>query len=138
MEYALDGYCGLYCGACPNLLGTRSGTETNACFGCRTETTPEWCRSCGLKRCAREKGLAFCYQCAQYPCAELEAFKTSIEYPYHREVYGYMEVIRDEGKDAWLEKMKARWSCPACRREASWWELSCRDCGTALDGYAKP
>ncbi len=138
MEYVLDGYCGLYCGACPNLLGAKAGLEQNVCFGCKSDINPEWCSNCGLKACAQEKGLDFCYQCDEYPCAKLEAFKNSQEYPYHQEVYDYMRIIAQEGSASWLEKMKIRWSCPECNEEASWWELSCKKCGHKLNGYQQP
>ncbi len=137
-EFILDGYCGLYCGACPALLETKAGAAQTACRGCRSDQNPEWCRTCGLKACARGKNVEFCFACPEYPCADLEEFKTSAEYPYHSEVYGYMETIREEGKPAWLKNMKARWSCPACGREASWWDTACPDCGAKLNGYEKP
>jgi hypothetical protein len=138
MDYSLDGYCGLYCGACPNLLGTKAGTVPNACCGCKTDRTAEWCSTCRIKECARGKGLEFCDACAEYPCKDLEEFKTSAAYPYHQEVYGYMKIIREKGKAAWLETMKVRWSCPGCRREASWWDRTCKSCGAELNGYPKP
>jgi hypothetical protein len=138
MDFSLDGYCGLYCGACPTLLGSRAGTEQKPCHGCKSEITSGWCLICDLKACAREKGLDFCSACGQYPCEKLESFKTSAEYPYHREVYDYMSIINSEGKAAWLDKMKSRWSCPACGRQASWWDTSCKECGTGMNGYIKP
>jgi hypothetical protein len=138
MDYSLDGYCGLYCGACPKFLESKTGTEPNPCRGCKSGTISGWCLTCNLKACARGKGLDFCYACADYPCKDLEGFKTSAEYQYHQEVYDYMKIIREEGKSAWLEKMKSRWSCPACGREASWWDTSCKKCGTGLNGYIKP
>jgi hypothetical protein len=138
MEFQLDGYCGLYCGACPMLLATKAGTAEHPCCGCKTDRNPEWCAECGLKACARRKGVEYCSACAEFPCADLEAFKTSAEYPYHSEVYDYLKVIAAEGKPAWLEKMKVRWSCPSCGREAGWWDLACGTCGAELNGYPKP
>lgn len=138
MEYVLDGYCGLYCGACPNLLGTQAGTEQNVCLGCKSDTNPEWCLNCELKICAREKGLDFCYQCDEYPCNNLTTFKEDPQYPYHQEVYDYMKVIAKEGKGAWLEKMKIRWSCSDCDEAVSWWDQSCPKCREKLNGYRKP
>jgi predicted amidophosphoribosyltransferase len=49
-----------------------------------------------------------------------------------------MKIIEKEGKAIWLERMKDRWSCPACRMEASWWDRSCKNCGAVLRGYKKP
>jgi hypothetical protein len=137
-DYSLDGFCGLYCGACPKFLASRSETEPEPCRGCKSGTISGWCLECDLKACARGKGFEFCYACADYPCEKLEQFKTSADYPYHREVYDYMKVIAGEGKAVWLKNMKTRWSCPSCQREASWWDLACKNCGTKLDGYSKP
>ena len=138
MEFQLDGYCGLYCGACPNLIAAKANPETAACLGCKSGHNTGWCAICNLKACAQEKGFDFCYQCEQYPCADLEAFKSDPNYPYHQEVYGYMAVIAQEGKAAWLEQVKTRWSCPECGWEAAWWDLACNNCGKALDGYQNP
>lgn len=138
MEFISDGFCGLYCGACPNFLGTKAGTEKNVCYGCKTDTNPEWCHNCELKACAKEKKLDFCYQCDEYPCTNLEAFKNSPKYPYHQEVYDYMKTIAEEGKSTWLDQMKIRWSCTNCGEAASWWDLSCLKCGSTLKGYKKP
>ena len=139
MEYQLDGYCGLYCGACPVLLASQAGTGEVTCQGCKSDQIKAgWCSVCTLKACAREKGLDFCYQCEQYPCEDLEAFKTDLNYPYHQEIYAYMEVIAQEGKAAWLEQIKTRWTCPQCGQKASWWDLACKNCGQALNGYQNP
>lgn len=36
MEFVLDGYCGVYYGACPVMLATRAGElgEVQQCYGC--------------------------------------------------------------------------------------------------------
>jgi len=36
MDFILHAYCGLYCGACPNLLNTRVGAGTERCHGCKS------------------------------------------------------------------------------------------------------
>jgi hypothetical protein len=138
-----DGYCGLYCGACPRYLATKAGNAIELgmqpCQGCRSDGVGEgWCEICSYKACAKEKGLEFCYECAEYPCKDLEGFKTDSACPYHCEIYGYMDTIKEVGKEAWLAQMKERWGCPSCGREATWWDLACAGCGTELRGYEKP
>ena len=137
-----DGYCGLYCGSCPDYLATRTGNPEepgeSACRGCKTDLTATWCTDCALKACARTKGVEFCSECADFPCPEYEGFIANAKDPYVVEIGGYLATIRDVGRDEWLARMKERWSCPACGTEASWWDLSCRECGAPLEGYPKP
>ncbi len=138
-----DGYCGLYCGSCASYLATKRGElgkrpHEESCRGCKSDTLGTWCAQCPLKACARQKGLEFCIQCKEFPCAQLEGFKNDPNYPYHGEVYDSMAIFAKEGKDRWLSEMKKRWSCPQCGREASWWDMTCGECGRALKGYGKP
>ena len=138
-----DGYCGLYCAACPQYIATKAGKAEalgmENCRGCKSdEVAASWCRICNLKKCARSKGYEFCYECASYPCEDLEKFRNAPEWPYHIEVYDYMDTIRKDGKEKWLKGMAVRWSCPSCGQEASWWDLNCSSCGTKLKGYKKP
>lgn len=140
-EFVPDGFCGLYCGSCPQFLAAKSGTLPAGqieCHGCRSGQTAEWCSECGIKNCARNKGIEFCLQCDEYPCGRMKEFASDSDYPYHGEVYSYLDTIKRRGKDAWVAEMKKRWSCATCGREASWWGLSCEECGSALSGYKKP
>lgn len=138
-----DAYCGLYCGACPQYLATQAGNAVELgleeCQGCKSSVlAPGWCATCSLKACARAKGVEFCFQCAEYPCPDLEGFKDSLDCPYHQEIYDHLETIAEHGKDTWLDEMRKRWSCPGCGRAASWWDLTCSGCGAALRGYERP
>jgi len=79
-----EGYCGLYCGACPKFLASENDTqEDTRCQGCKSAVVAGWCQTCTLKACARNKGLAFCGECDLYPCADLQAFIDDVRYPYH-------------------------------------------------------
>ena len=139
MEFILDGYCGLYCGACPDLLDTKDGKAKNPCCGCKSAVNNrEWCAICNLKACAKEKHLDHCRQCDEYPCDDLQTFFYDPKYPYHKEAVDYLSTIEKEGKDVWLEKMKERWSCRKCGQAATWWKQSCTVCGETLNGYQKP
>jgi hypothetical protein len=139
MRFILDGYCGSYCGACPDLLATRAGTAENRCGGCKSDVVhPGWCSICHLKSCAREKKIDWCYQCEEYPCKKITAFFEDPEYPYHREAADYQQMIKTQGKAIWLEKMKKRWSCGKCGTAAAWWDLTCEECGEPFNGYPKP
>lgn len=130
-ELKPDGYCGLYCAACPSY-----GKGSEPCEGCKSDNVrPGWCSRCSLKACARAKGLDYCSECSDYPCGKLIDFANDPDYPYHSEIYEYQALIRGKGKEKWLEEMKKRWSCPRCGTPFNWWTLICGKCGYQVNGY---
>lgn len=63
------------------LCNERYGTKYEAkditdCDGCRAEGGRLFfgSQSCAIRKCARQKGLATCAQCAEYACEKLAAF----------------------------------------------------------------
>lgn len=94
-------YCGLVCQTCPIYLATREKNATERrrmrtaiarlcrehygmeytpedisdCDGCRTENGRLFtaCRSCAVRKCARQRGLENCAFCSEYVCDRLEA-----------------------------------------------------------------
>jgi hypothetical protein len=150
MEPRFDAYCGLYCGSCTAFMATKENTvkelaarwrkeeDDVRCRGCKSDTVASFCRTCGLKACARQKGLEFCFQCEDYPCDRLDEFRNNAQYPYHIEVYDYLQTIKQYGVGYWLEAMKSRWSCAACGREHDWFTPVCPACGGRLNTYKKP
>jgi hypothetical protein len=150
MEYRCDAYCGLYCGSCTAFLATKENKvkelaaqwqreeDDVICHGCKSGKVANYCRTCGLKECARKKGLEFCYQCEEYPCTQLDGFRSNPQYPYHIEVYDYLQTIKQYGVKHWLKLMKTRWSCPACGKEHHWFTPACPECGSKLNTYIKP
>ena len=134
-------YCGLYCGACPVFLATRTdgglaatdGTRL-ACDGCRSDRLPPWCAECGLKACARKKGLAFCGECSEYPCVPYAGFRDAREFPYHLDCPGYLKAIKAIGAAAWLSSMEEKYRCPACSKPISGGGGSCPSCGSPVPG----
>lgn len=139
-----DGFCGLFCASCPNYMASEKGDPkavgASLCHGCKSDKKdPDlWCANCTLKACALEKGVSFCYECDEFPCNQLEGFKNDPNFPYHLEVYDYMQMIKTEGKDKWLKEMKKRWSCPSCGTAFDWWTTTCTKCGGKTDGYVNP
>jgi hypothetical protein len=96
------GYCGLARETCPIYLATRvedkdvqarmrteiaafcaehygveyGPDDINDCDGCQAETERllSGCKDCGIRNCAKEKGLATCAACSDYACDKLQAF----------------------------------------------------------------
>ncbi len=132
-----EGYCGLYCGACPKFLASENDTqEDTRCQGCKSAVVAGWCQTCTLKACARNKGLAFCGECDLYPCADLQAFIDDVRYPYHSLVPQDLAAIREKGLEGWLVEQDTRWRCPACGTRHSWHDTTCPQCGGPTRNWA--
>ncbi|TCL62383.1 uncharacterized protein DUF3795 [Hydrogenispora ethanolica] len=146
-----NGYCGLYCGACPVFMKTQNGQIEQlaaelgtpvvevACFGCKSNQVAKWCRDdCPIKKCSQEKGHDYCIECDDYLCKDLMEFRDDPRYPYHTEIEAYLDQIRKEGTESWLNFMKIRWSCKNCHTPYDWFQQTCNRCGAAVAGYHKP
>ncbi len=65
----------------------------NGCAGCRGDDGNP---NCGIRVCAREKGVDFCAVCGAYPCAESE--RSFAAYPMLKDDN---RILRTRGIAAW-------------------------------------
>lgn len=145
-EFDYGAYCGLYCGACAILVATERGeveklleredaagysAEQLTCYGCRTDVVAQWCADCEMRKCARERGVALCSDCTDYPCEHNRAFQAD-EHPHHSVVIKNLDAIRERGAEAWLAEQAERWKCQSCGARFSWYEEKCGSCGSEL------
>lgn len=126
MKPSQYGPCGLYCGAC--------GAED--CDGCRSNRIDDWVRDCKFRECSRNKGVAFCCHCGDYPCRELDAFMHD-KWPHHGPMEANLEYIKKNGVERWLQLQKEEWLCISCGAEIKWYQKKCR-CGKQLDAWVLP
>jgi hypothetical protein len=140
-DKALAGVCGLYCGACTLFIATKEdparleglarrfqlSVEAVKCYGCRSAKRGPYCEKCKMSSCAAERGIAFCVECGEYPCAELRQFQS--ERPHRIELWDDLEQIRTVGYEHWLRSIRRHYSCPRCRSINSAYDLRCRTCG---------
>ncbi|HBV98649.1 MAG: hypothetical protein JL50_17535 [Peptococcaceae bacterium BICA1-7] len=117
-DIAMVGPCGIYCGDCechkakdnPNLLeylvtkGIKR--EKLPCPGCRSlkGNCPALGSTCETYTCASDRGIDFCFQCPEFPCARLNpaADRASV-LPHNIKVFNLC-CIQQQGLDKWLEK----------------------------------
>ena len=63
--------------------------EEVACGGCRAELGK--CRyangGCATWNCAREKGVAYCFECGAFPCGLLAPTAKGVNFPHNMKVY---------------------------------------------------
>ena len=138
MEFVLDCYCCVFCGACPVMLATQAGTidADQQCYGCKSEKPTGYCTASGIKTCALHKGFEFCIQCESITtCSLMEAFTSDVQYPYGQCVLKNMEMIQTTGLQNWLEDQEKRWRCEHCGEPHSWYDETCPKCGLAVINY---
>ena len=78
-------FCGVDCGAC-------SDYAKGICPGCRASahTSSE---DCMAVICCEGRGIAFCSECAEFPCENMLAFFEETD--SHREAYARLKAMRD-------------------------------------------
>ena len=152
-EKELIGICGIYCGTCPKYLAPRdrdkeylqrAAAETGLsvdevrCDGCLSDTVFPGCRDCrhGFRRCAREKGVTWCFQCAEFPCPRLEGFlpiHVVNGISHHARLIEELQYLKERGTDAWLEKQDRSSRCPDCGKTLYWHARECPACGARVE-----
>jgi hypothetical protein len=150
-EINLLGSCGLYCRACPRyrvtledgayILELQQGGnyQDYHCLGCHSQKLSEFCQSCTIRLCAKEKGFHHCGLCPDFPCAELKAFaEFGAKYDgarHRRPVVDNLRRVNQIGEQAWLKEQDQRWRC-SCGFIFSGYEVMCQVCGEKLDSFA--
>ncbi len=139
MNEALVGYCGLYCGGCPEFQKTQAGNPSVGedgkpipCDGCKSGRVTAWCTECEIKKCNRRKGLSFCSECGEYPCDILSDFMHMEKYVYHMEITEDFEQMKTTGIETWYQKKEQEYYCNSCNHLNNWFEQECTGCGTKL------
>ena len=136
MEYRLDGYCGLYCGACSMVLQTKAGTAEKTCYGCKSESPAGHCATCAIKACAKSKGYEFCIECPEVKTCELMIhFFNDPQNPNGLCVMKNMQRIQLVGLPAWLAEQAERWRCGSCGVSYFWYDETCPHCGQPVASY---
>lgn len=98
MNYREAGFCGDYCGKCPNY--------SDKCSGC----IPSLHEDCYFVKCCLEKGIEHCGFCNDFPCKKLSEFvpddRSECPPGFHIENLRVRKVV---GTEEWLESQRAKW-----------------------------
>ena len=79
--------------------------EKVPCKGCRGEKGKcIWANGqCATWDCVQEKGVAYCYECDEFPCKLLRPTKQGADYPHNMKVY-HLCRMKFFGIDQWIEE----------------------------------
>jgi hypothetical protein len=118
MNEELIAPCGMNCALCSSYLALKhdlkkQGIHRSYCAGCRPEK-----RQCAIlkKRCGllSDDRVRFCYQCPDYPCANLAHLDKRYRTFYRMSMLDNLDHIRTEGLEAFLIREAEKWKCPNC------------------------
>lgn len=145
--------CGLYCGVCGVYYATRDenpaflekllnvyqskipGIEHLTadglrCKGCLSDTVSFFCRTCNIKSCTREKGIAGCHECDDFPCQHIDNFAVPVG---KKVILRAIPQWRELGTEKWVAEEEARYLCPECSHALFRGAKRCNKCKTPVD-----
>ncbi|MBU2643409.1 DUF3795 domain-containing protein [bacterium] len=145
--------CGLYCGVCGMYYATRDNNEPFLeklvgvyqgnlpgvkqltpqdlkCKGCLSDTVSVFCQVCNIKTCAREKGIAGCHECDDFPCQEIDHFPIAVG---KKVILRAVPYWREHGTEKWVAAEEARYTCPECSHKLFRGAKRCNHCKTPVD-----
>jgi hypothetical protein len=101
--------------------------EAMRCYGCRSEKRGPYCQTCKMTTCAAEKGIDFCGDCDEYPCADLKDFQAAM--PHRIELWNDLDRIKEAGYEQWFQEKITEYGCGQCQTLNSAYDFACRSCG---------
>jgi hypothetical protein len=162
-EIKLDGFCGLYCGACDIYRLSEKAREAGikakweempeqfrraikeadiVCHGCKSDTLFAGCRICPIIKCAKKKRMENCGLCNKYPCFYYTMMNIVVrlrgldkKLPHTAGRQPNLEFIRENGLEHFLSEQEKIWKCPQCGARLSWYLERCPSCGRGNENY---
>jgi len=101
------------------------------CRGCRADLVNEWCGNCKFRKCTKDRGVTYCFECDDFPCRPLIDFgKTR---PHRTLGLRNLEKLRHGTSiREWLNQQEKRWRRSQCGKKLHWYSENCPDCGKSF------
>lgn len=117
--------CGMNCMVCYKHCYSKK-----SCAGCLAGDLgkPEHCRKCKIKDCAKDKGIAYCYECTEFPCKQIKTLEKSYKTRYGASIIQSSITVKDSGIDMFMKAELDRWTCPHCGGIISLHDAECSEC----------
>lgn len=104
-ENPIFSLCGLNCCLCPRYRTTGS----SRCPGCGGEDFYEKHPTCGVISCSqRHGGVAYCFECNEYPCARFTGQNDKDSFISYRNVPMDMDAAKDGGLENYLDQLSKK------------------------------
>jgi hypothetical protein len=124
--------CGMNCAICSRYLAYANNLKRSQCIGCRPGN-----KRCAylFKNCSGPKNIAngkaaFCFECIQYPCGQINRMDDRYRKNYHMSVKNNLECIRENGVSAFVKEQYNKYRCKKCGGLISIHNGKCFKCDT--------
>jgi hypothetical protein len=124
--------CGMSCAICSRYLSYLNDLKQSQCIGCRPRNV-----SCEylFKKCtginhASKGDAAFCFECDQYPCKQINRMDDRYRKYYRMSVKENLEYINKMGIEKFIEAEYKKYCCPKCGGLISIHNRKCFECDT--------
>ena len=108
--------CGMNCAICSRYLAYVNGLKRSQCIGCRPRN-----RGCAhlFKKCnginhASKGDAAFCFECNQYPCKQIDRIDDRYRNNYGMSMKDNLECIKKMGIGNFITEQYKKYRCSKC------------------------
>lgn len=117
--------CGMNCLVCYVHL-----KKKKPCVGCLNsdENKPERCRNCKIKDCVQKQGLAYCYECLEFPCKQIKNLEKSYLKRYTTSLIDNSKKVQTDGILLFMASEREKWICKKCSGVISLHDGECSVC----------
>jgi len=122
--------CGMNCAICSKYLAYVNNLNRSQCIGCRPRN--EGCaylfdKCTGINH-ASKGNAAFCFECSQYPCKQINRMDDRYRKEYNMSVKENLENIEKKGISKFLEEQYNIHGCSKCDGLISIHNRKCFNC----------
>ncbi len=124
--------CGMNCAICSRYLSYVNDLKRSQCIGCRPRN-----KGCEylFNKCTginhSSKGIAaFCFECSQYPCKQINRMDDRYRNNYQMSVKDNLELIKSVGIEKFIDVQYEKYRCSQCGGLISVHNRKCFKCDT--------
>lgn len=121
--------CGMNCTVC--YKHCRKEHRHKPCGGClnENEQATAHCRKCGIRDCVQTKGIAYCFQCFEFPCQRIKNLDRNYNRNYGENLIENSEIAREKGILYFIDAHTRCHRCADCGGIISLHDSICSKCG---------
>ena len=124
--------CGMNCAICSRYLSHLNNLKRSQCIGCRPSN-----KKCEylFQKCTGinnnlEGNTSFCFECALYPCKQINRMDDRYRSNYNMSVKDNLECINNMGINKFIDEQFEKYSCSKCGGLISIHNRKCFKCDT--------